>query len=347
MRNPYSVLGVEASAGDAEIKAAYRQLAKKYHPDVNPDDPDTAAMQFRAVQEAYEVLSDPAKRRQFDQGQIHVDTPPRARSDPFEDLFRRGTGFSWNWTYQSWYESPPPPPPPPPRQEGNRTTIRCPHCQQDFDVYEWAPSGMGSYVTHSFRCPGKVPIGFWQDMRQRTGPGGETFHYTRQPPHADDDNGERNRQNTLFIDGEKVKCPACARWLHYTLWQPSGDYMFHMEEGTGQFCRARISRRMWYDIEERIRRNQGGHGNWEDPPEREEPKPPWEEEPPVRGEKGDDGPEEEVTREDVKSAADDLRKAADDAVFNSDKTKGMWVAFNELLRKYAAHQKTKEKDDSA
>ncbi len=65
-RDYYEVLGVDRGADDASIKKAYRQLAKKYHPDMNPGD-EEAEKKFKEASEAYAVLSDPDKRRQYDQ----------------------------------------------------------------------------------------------------------------------------------------------------------------------------------------------------------------------------------------------------------------------------------------
>jgi len=65
-RDYYEVLGVPKSADDAEIKKAYRKLAKKYHPDINPGDKEAEA-KFKEASEAYAVLSDADKRRQYDQ----------------------------------------------------------------------------------------------------------------------------------------------------------------------------------------------------------------------------------------------------------------------------------------
>src|ERR1043165_2138635 len=62
----YEVLGVARTATADDIKKAYRKLARKYHPDVNPDD-TTAEENFKDVREAYDVLSNPGKRQHYDQ----------------------------------------------------------------------------------------------------------------------------------------------------------------------------------------------------------------------------------------------------------------------------------------
>ncbi len=65
-RDFYEVLGVDRNADDKKIKTAYRKLAKKYHPDMNPND-ENAKKKFEEVGEAYAVLSDPEKRKMYDQ----------------------------------------------------------------------------------------------------------------------------------------------------------------------------------------------------------------------------------------------------------------------------------------
>ncbi|HEX2509466.1 MAG TPA: DnaJ domain-containing protein, partial [Microvirga sp.] len=76
MRNPYDILGVPKSASEAEIKKAFRKLAKQYHPDSNAKDPK-AKDKFAEVNQAYEILGDATKRAQFDRGEIDGEGKPR------------------------------------------------------------------------------------------------------------------------------------------------------------------------------------------------------------------------------------------------------------------------------
>ncbi len=80
----YKVLGLDKSASQADIKKAYRKLARKYHPDVNPSD-DDAKKKFQQINEANEVLSDPDKRKKYDQY-----GKDWQHADAFEEAKKRG-----------------------------------------------------------------------------------------------------------------------------------------------------------------------------------------------------------------------------------------------------------------
>ncbi len=75
-KNPYDILGVNKTASDDEIKAAYRKLAKKHHPDLNPDD-KSAEEKFKDISAAYVFLKDKEKRAAFDSGKIDAEGKPQ------------------------------------------------------------------------------------------------------------------------------------------------------------------------------------------------------------------------------------------------------------------------------
>ena len=81
MDDPYSILGVPRTASAEEIRKAYRGLAKRWHPDTNPDKPEAEA-RFKAVSAAYALLSDPEQRARFDPGEIDASGAERAPPPP-------------------------------------------------------------------------------------------------------------------------------------------------------------------------------------------------------------------------------------------------------------------------
>ena len=89
----YKILGVDRNSGKKEIKKAYRKLARKYHPDVNPSDKE-AEERFKEINEAHEVLSDPEKRKKYDQ----LGTSWRQ----WQNMGGEPRGFDWS----QWYAQP-------------------------------------------------------------------------------------------------------------------------------------------------------------------------------------------------------------------------------------------------
>lgn len=96
MRDPYQELGVAKTATPKEVKSAYRKLAKKYHPDQNPNDPK-AKERFNAATQAYDIVGDEKKRGAFDRGEIDNEGKPKFQGfegqpggDPFAGFRRQG-----------------------------------------------------------------------------------------------------------------------------------------------------------------------------------------------------------------------------------------------------------------
>ncbi len=90
MNDPYEVLGVARTASDAEIKAAFKQLARKYHPDLHPDDKQAEKI-FKDVSVAYDLLKDKDKRRRFDAGEIDASGAERPQQRYYRDFSGDGS----------------------------------------------------------------------------------------------------------------------------------------------------------------------------------------------------------------------------------------------------------------
>lgn len=98
-KNLYDVLGVSKTATEAEIKSAYRKLARKYHPDLNKDDKN-AADKFKEISNAYDIIGNAEKRQKYDNNEIDADGKPTG----FGAGFGGGSGFGGG--YQSYGGNP-------------------------------------------------------------------------------------------------------------------------------------------------------------------------------------------------------------------------------------------------
>ncbi|CAL8088316.1 unnamed protein product [Orchesella dallaii] len=133
----YAVLGVSRSSKQGDIKKAYYTLAKKYHPDVNSDGKERAQVKFQEVQEAYEVLGDDAKRREYDQHNGAFRNPFQQdfrskSSSPKQNSRQRKTDNAehYNWSYDFTYSDDIPNP----KMRYSKNNINRPHKHQ-FDLF--------------------------------------------------------------------------------------------------------------------------------------------------------------------------------------------------------------------
>ncbi len=149
----YQTLGLNKSASQEEIKKAYRKLARKYHPDVNPED-KAAGEKFREINEAHEVLSDPEKRKKYDQF--------GSKWQQYEQSGGKPEDFNWG----QWQSQP-----------GSSYTYRT-VTPEEFDELFGGGGGYSDFFETLFGQAGGRGAG--------GGPGDREFHYHARPRHGRD-----------------------------------------------------------------------------------------------------------------------------------------------------------------
>lgn len=103
----YKILGIDKAATSKDVKNAYRKLARKYHPDLNPND-QNAKINFQQINEANEVLSDPEKRKKYDQygkDWQHADDFEKQKQQQSQSYSSKGEGYSQGESYSGKYSN--------------------------------------------------------------------------------------------------------------------------------------------------------------------------------------------------------------------------------------------------
>ena len=180
MNDYYEVLGVSRDASQDEIKKALRRLARETHPDANPGDPE-AENRFRAIAEAYEVLSDPQKRARYDRGETFGGQDLFSQFGGLEDILQQffGGGFGGFGGFGGQRRGP---------QRGRDVAIRV-----DLDLAE-AAFGLEREVTFGTQVPCKHCDGVGADpypYRVRWGKVGHRIRRGGQPLLAKQETGVR------------------------------------------------------------------------------------------------------------------------------------------------------------